>query len=61
MLFSIPLMECDEKIVSYDVESLLTNIPIKQTTNFIIEQIYVPKKLKPIYWKLIFKRFLVKF
>ena len=44
-----------------DVESLFTNIPIKDTIiEYIIEQIYTHKKLKPIYSKQIFKRLLLK-
>ena len=43
-----------------DIESLFTNIPIKDTIEYIIEQIYTHKKLKPIYSKQIFKRLLLK-
>ena len=48
MLSSIPPLQDDEEDVSYDVESLFTNIPIQETINYIIEQIYVHKKLAPI-------------
>ena len=41
-------LQDDEEDVSYDVESLFTNIPIEETINYIIEQIYVHKKLTPI-------------
>ena len=40
----------------YDVESLFTNTPIKDTIEYIIKQIYTHKKLKPICSKLIFIR-----
>ena len=40
MLSSIPLLQDDKEDVSYDVESLFTNIPIQETINCIIEQIY---------------------
>ena len=40
MLSSIPLLQDDKEDVSYDVESLFTNIPIQETINSIIEQIY---------------------
>ena len=60
MLSSIPLLQDDEEDVSYDVESLYTNIPIEETINYIIDQIYVHKKLKPICSKLIFRRSLIK-
>ena len=56
MLSSIPHLQDDKEDVSYDVESLFTNIPIEKTINFIIEQIYVDKKLTPICSKLIFRR-----
>ena len=49
-----------KKHYSYDVESLFTNIPIKKTLDYIIEQIYTHKKLKPICSKLIFKGLLLK-
>ena len=48
MLSSIPPLQDDEEDVSYDAESLFTNIPIQETINYIIEQIYVHKKLMPI-------------
>ena len=50
----------DEEGVSYDVESLFTNIPIKDTIEFICEEIYVHKKLEPICKKSIFKKLLYK-
>ena len=37
-----------------------TNIPIKKTIDYIIEQIYTQKRLKRICSKLIFKRLLLK-
>ena len=33
MLSSVPPLQDDEKDVSYDVESLFTNIPIQETIN----------------------------
>ena len=45
--------------VSYDVESLYTKIFIEETVNYIIEQIYIHKKLI-IYSKLILRRLLIK-
>ena len=55
MLSSIPPLQDDEGDVSYDVESLFTNIPIEETINYIIEQIYVHEQLMAICSKLIFK------
>ena len=60
MLSSIPPLQDHEADVSYDFESLFTNIPIEETTNYIPEQIYVHKKLTPICSKLIFGRLLIK-
>ena len=55
MLSLIPSLQNDEEDVSYDVESLVTNIMIEETINYIIEQIDVQKKLTQIcfsedYW-----------
>ena len=60
MLSSILPWQDDEEDVSYDVESLFTNILIEETINYIIDQIYVHKKLTPICSKLIFRRLLIK-
>ena len=60
MLSSILPLQVDEEDISYDVQSLLTNISIEETFNYIIEQIYVHKKLTLIRWKLAFKRLLIK-
>ena len=59
MLSSIPPLQDDEEDVSYDVESLFTNIPIQETINYIIEPIYYQKKLTPTCSKLIFRRLLI--
>ena len=42
------------------VDSLFTNIPLKETIDYIIHKIYNEKLLKPICKKLIFKRHLCK-
>ena len=47
----IPPLQEDEEDV-YDVESLFTNIPINETIDYILDQIYNKKKLKPICPKL---------
>ena len=57
---NLPPVKEDEEDVSYDVESLFTNIPIQDTINFIMEEIYVRNKIKPIASKLIFKRLLTR-
>ena len=53
MLSSVPSLQDDEEDISYDVESLFTNIPMEETINYITEQIHVHKKLTPICSKLI--------
>ena len=50
----------DEEYVSCDVQSLFTNIPLKETIDYILEQIYVHNKLPIICSKLIFRRLLEK-
>lgn len=49
----IPLLEEDEKFVSYDAKSLFTNISVKGTIDYIIDQIYTQKTLTKICTKLI--------
>ena len=51
-------LEQDEEDISYDVESLFTNVPIDETIEYILDEIYVRKKLKPICSRLIMKRLL---
>ena len=46
--------------MSYDVESLFTNIPFNETIEYLLDQTYNKKRLKPICSKLIFKRLLTK-
>ena len=60
MIKELPPLKEDEEDVSYDIESLFTNIPINDTIDYILDQIYVQHKLKPICIKLIFKRLLIK-
>ena len=50
----------DEEDISYDVASLFTNVPIEDTIDYILDEIYVNKRLKPICSKLIMKRLLKK-
>ena len=61
MLSSILPLQDDEGDVSFDVETLFTNISIEKTMNYIIEQIYVHKKVTPIWSKLIFTRLMTIF
>ena len=51
----------DNKVlVSYDVTSLFTQIPLEEIIDYILDQIYVQNKLPAIACKLIFKRLLYK-
>ena len=54
MLNNVPISE-DEQDVSYDVESLFTNISFKDTVDFLWEEIYVQKKLEPVWKQSVFK------
>ena len=48
MLSSIEPLQDDDEDASYDVELLFTNIPIEEIDNYIIEQIYVHKRLTQV-------------
>ena len=54
------VLENDEEIVSYDVESLFTNIPIKETINYICDEIYRNNAIEPMCKKSIFRKLLYK-
>ena len=60
LIKELPPLNDDEQYVSYDVDSLFTNIPLKETINHILDEIYDNKKLQPICNRLIFKRLLYK-
>ena len=60
MLSLVLLLQDDKQVVSYDVESLFTNIPIEETINYINKQIYVHQCLMPICLNLTFIRLLTK-
>ena len=50
----------DEVDVSYDVKSLFTSIPLAETIEYILDQIYVHQAIEPFCHKrLIFKNFLI--
>ena len=50
----------DYEDASYDVESLLTSIPVKETIDYIIQKIYIKKEIKPFCKKYIFIKLLTK-
>ena len=54
-------LKSNEQYASYDVESLFTNVPVNETIEYIIKEIYVENKLPKLCSKLIFKRLLLKF
>ena len=60
MFSPISSLQDDEAHVSYDVDSLFTNIPIEETINYITEQIHLHKNLAPICSKLISRRLVIK-
>ena len=50
----------DEECRSYDIESLFTNVPVHETIDYILQEVYVKEKLSKICSKLIMKRLLLK-
>ena len=60
MLKDLPPLQDNEEDVSYDVESLFTNVPVDHTIKYICQEIYKNKKLKPICKESIFKKLLYK-
>ena len=55
-----PSLNENEELVSYDVESLFTNVPIDDTIEYILDEIYIYKKLPKFCSRLIMKRLLLK-
>ena len=56
MLNKVKMLE-DEEDVRYDVESLFTNIPSNGTIDFICDEIYIHKKLQPIFKRSLSRHF----
>ena len=54
------VLENDEEIVSYAVESLFTNIPIKETIDYICDAIYRNNAIEPMCKKSVFRKLLYK-
>ena len=46
--------------MSYDIESLFTNVSITETIEYILDEIYVNNKLPKLCIRLIFKRLFLK-
>ena len=53
-------LKYSEQYVSYYVESLFTNVPVHETIEYIINEIYMETKIPKLCSKLIFKRLLSK-
>ena len=53
-------MDSNEEYVSYDADSLFTSVPLGETIDFILDEIYVRKKLEPFCKKSVFKKLLNK-
>ena len=49
------LLDSNEEYVSYDVDSLFTSIPLGETIDFIVDEIYIGKKLEPFCKKSVIK------
>ena len=50
----------DYEDLSYDVESLFTSIPLKETIDYVIQKNYVEKEIKPFCKKSVFTKLLRK-
>ena len=50
------LLDSNEENVSYVVDLLFTIIPLGETTDFILDEIYFQKKLEPFCKKSVFKK-----
>ena len=53
-------LDDNEEYVSYDVESLFTNVPLQETIDYILHPIYSLGRLPKLCSKLIFKRLILK-
>ena len=54
------MLHSNEEYVSYDVDLLFTSIPLGETIDFILDEIYVGKKFEPFCKKSVFKTLLKK-
>ena len=53
-------LQLDKEYVSYDIESLFTNVPITEAIEYILDEIYVNNKLPKLCSRLLVKRLLLK-
>ena len=54
------LLDSNEEYVSYDVNLLLNSISLGETIDFVLDEIYIRKKLEPFCKKSVFKNLLNK-
>ena len=54
------MLVSNEKYASYDLDSLFAGIPLGETIDFILDEIYVRKKIEPFCKKSVFKKLLSK-
>ena len=54
-------MNSNEEYVSYGVDLQFTSIPLNETIDFILDEIYLQKKLEPFCNKSVFKKLLNEF
>ena len=55
-----PPLDPTEEYVSYDVESLFTNVPVLETVDYILDEIYKRDKLPQLCKRSLFKKLLLK-
>ena len=53
-------LDSNEEYVPYDLDSLFTSIPLNETIDFILDEIYVRKNLEPFCKKSVLKKLLNK-
>ena len=55
-----PALDPTEEYVSYDVESLFTNVPVMETINYILDEIYEKDRLPQLCKRPLFKKLLIQ-
>ena len=60
LIGSLPPLQPDEEDVSYDIESLFTNVPVKKTIKYISKTVYEDEKLPSFCSRLVFSKLLLK-
>ena len=48
-LANLPTLQVDEEDVSYDDESLFTNMPVLETIDILLNKFFVHDKIKPVH------------